>query len=128
MYQNGLAAKASYMGSKPKAKQGQDEQDAGGAKEQINRPQNRTNTKQTKCERTLNCDGQQKIALRWALGNEVLCQMRSLFPPLTSQFFQLDRRTTKIFEELPQSVLRRKRKGGANSGGIYFYYSFNKTT
>ncbi|KMY98880.1 uncharacterized protein LOC27207729 [Drosophila simulans] len=110
MYQNGLAAKASYMGSKPKAKQGQDEQDAGGAKEQINRPQNRTNTKQTKCERTLNCDGQQKIALRWALGNE------------------LDRRTTKIFEELPQSVLRRKRKGGANSGGIYFYYSFNKTT
>jgi len=98
------------MGTKPKAKQGQDEQDAGGAKEQINRPQNRTNTKQTKCERTLNCDEQQKIAVRWALGNEVLCQMRSLFPPLTSQFSQLDRRTTKIFEELPQSVLRRKRK------------------
>lgn len=98
------------MGTKPKAKQGQDEQDAGGAKEQINRPQNRTNTKQTKCERTRNCDVQQKIAVRWALGNEVLCQMRSLFPPLTSQFSQLDRRTTKIFEELPQSVLRRKRK------------------
>lgn len=98
------------MGTKPKAKQGQDEQDAGGAKEQINRPQNRTNTKQTKCERTLNCDVQQKIAVRWALGNEVLCQMRSLFPPLTSQFSELDRRTTKIFEELPQSVLRRKRK------------------
>jgi len=115
------------MGTKPKAKQGQDEQDAGGAKEQINRPQNRTNTKQTKCERTLNCDGQQQIAVRWALGNKVLCQMRSLFPPLTSQFSQLERRTTKIFEELPQSVSRRKRKVKANSGGIYFYYSFNKT-
>lgn len=58
----------------------------------------------------LTAENSKKKAVRWALGNEVLCQMRSLFPPLTSQFSQLDRRTTKIFEELPQSVLRRKRK------------------